>query len=622
MSRHIFCLFCLFFLFLNAQNVWCYEPLLEEKKLQEIVSAARHETIFSQEPGTLSVITAKDIEILNPPDLLWVLRYLPGVLLEYTSTGYANIILRGGVAMFPPISILLDGRPYNIEAIGITVWPFLLLDPSEIERIELVRTPASVHFGSNAVTGAINVVTKTPEEIRKNKINVILGTQSYRKEIGIFKEEFSPWHIYAFLGHEHMDDYEQDKLNMERLMARLSAARLTKLGTARIDIGLYHGDLNNLYHLNLFNIGQGTILNAKNVNHWGARISLEGPSYFLRFSNFLADGYLDFSGLDVKKQYYKQGDYLIEAEKTFYFYKQRLNLGLNVEYVTVNADFLDNEYQTRFAFFGEDFISLNKKVSLIVGARINYNPISDFFISPRISSIINLSNNLSFRYTFTKSFGNPTILFSNINVKNFSVRQQNYPYDLLINIQKESDPDYLKQDAHEITINIKNGKNYLLISGFIYNLKNIMNYESKFNFPQIEFIPVKYKKEIKGFDIEYKHRTSSNINLRLNYEYTYVKNKTLSITRKEFPRHLLSGLLIFRNKKISSYIGANYISEKEENNILIKDLFYLDMGLNYQINKNFKLSMQILNALKETNINTEFGTKLDRRIFVGIEFKW
>ncbi|OAG27883.1 TonB-dependent receptor plug domain-containing protein [Thermodesulfatator autotrophicus] len=617
----------LYFLFLGPLNGSYSQELIFDKEIfKELASAIRHETIFSKEPGTLSTLTSQDLEVLNPQDLTWILRYLPGVLVNYTSAGYANIMFRGATGIFPPIQVLLDGRPYTIEAIGITVWPFLLIDPHEIERIELISTPASVHFGSNALTGAINIVTKPPEAISKNYVQISGGSQSYFRTTGVFKKYIKPWHFYAFIGQETMDNFHSSDISMKRFMARTSLSRITNWGTLRIDFGLYNGEVKNLYILK--NVSEALdifdfSLNADDVYHWGTRISLEGASYFLRFSNYIANGDLIITNTFNPPVKYRQENYLLETQKYLYFYKQKLTFGFNLENTKTESEFIKNSDEIRFATFFEDEIKISKEFELFFGARLNYHPSADFYFSPRASIIFKPKNNLRIRYTYTKSFGNPIQYYSRINLKEYPIKTKNFIFYLTINPNREE--KYIKQEGHEISLLIKKEKQRALISGFRYLIKNYPYQEiEKIDLltGKINIISKFLKRRIKGFSIEYQYNIFKNFNLRANYEYTDTENLTKREKEIIFPRHLISGLIIYKKENWNSFIGLNYISKRRFESQKIGDIFYLDAGTNIKVNKKLTINIQGLNILNCKKKNDFLGRNLERRVFISLKCQW
>jgi outer membrane receptor protein involved in Fe transport len=59
---------------------------------------------------------------------------------------------------------LLDGRSIYLDFFGLVLWDFVPAITSEIKQIEVVRGPASAVWGANALTGVVNIITKSPRE--------------------------------------------------------------------------------------------------------------------------------------------------------------------------------------------------------------------------------------------------------------------------------------------------------------------------------------------------------------------------------------------------------------------------------------------------------------------------
>lgn len=145
-------------------------------KLKDAVVTAKQE--LKQAPG-VSIITAEDIKKRPPAnDLSDVIRREPGVNLTGNSTSGSRgnnrqIDLRG---MGPENTlILIDGRPSSSrnavrygwtgdrDTRGETNW----VPAEEVERIEILRGPAAARYGSGAMGGVVNIITKRPtEELR------------------------------------------------------------------------------------------------------------------------------------------------------------------------------------------------------------------------------------------------------------------------------------------------------------------------------------------------------------------------------------------------------------------------------------------------------------------------
>ena len=71
--------------------------------------------------------------------------------------------------------VLLDGRSVYQDFFGFVLWDFLPVDTTEIKQIEVIRGPASAVWGANAMTGVVNVITKTPREMQGTNVSIRFG---------------------------------------------------------------------------------------------------------------------------------------------------------------------------------------------------------------------------------------------------------------------------------------------------------------------------------------------------------------------------------------------------------------------------------------------------------------
>ena len=60
--------------------------------------------------------------------------------------------------------MLLDGRSIYLDFFGLVLWDLVPTNPNDIKQIEVVRGPASAVWGANALSGVVNIITKTPRE--------------------------------------------------------------------------------------------------------------------------------------------------------------------------------------------------------------------------------------------------------------------------------------------------------------------------------------------------------------------------------------------------------------------------------------------------------------------------
>jgi len=133
-----------------------------------VVSATRTEQRLKDAPASVTVITREDISSSPSPTTDDLLRQVPGFsLFRRSSSVVANpttqgVSLRGiGPSGASRTLVLVDGVPQNDPFGGWVYWSRIPLE--DIERIEVVRGGGSHLYGSAAMGGVINVVTRRPE---------------------------------------------------------------------------------------------------------------------------------------------------------------------------------------------------------------------------------------------------------------------------------------------------------------------------------------------------------------------------------------------------------------------------------------------------------------------------
>jgi len=154
-----------------------------------IVTTAKKLEKKSETAGIVSVVTAEDIRRYGAKTLLDVLRRMPSVFPTGASdiTGSMNSV-RGmhSSSINKHLLMLLNGRPIrDAYAGGINSSIYRGFPIDAIERVELVRGPGSVLYGSGAFAGVVNIITKAPVKGQKLESNIYTGYGSFNtKEIG------------------------------------------------------------------------------------------------------------------------------------------------------------------------------------------------------------------------------------------------------------------------------------------------------------------------------------------------------------------------------------------------------------------------------------------------------
>ena len=71
--------------------------------------------------------------------------------------------------------MLLDDRSIYLDFFGLVLWDFLPANMSDIKQIEVIRGPASAVWGANALTGVVNIITKTPRQAPGTTVSLTGG---------------------------------------------------------------------------------------------------------------------------------------------------------------------------------------------------------------------------------------------------------------------------------------------------------------------------------------------------------------------------------------------------------------------------------------------------------------
>ncbi|MFH0886814.1 MAG: TonB-dependent receptor [bacterium] len=167
-----YCILVLAAIFISSVSFASVIPVFEGKEM--IVTGVRIPAPILEAPSDVTVYTARDIEILGVESLADLLSLAPGVQVKH-SGGLGNssaIKVRGSTA--EQVLFLLDGRRISSPLLGQVDLGDWLLD--RIEKVEIVRGPASAVYGADAAFGVVNIITKTNKRTERYYLSSEGGT--------------------------------------------------------------------------------------------------------------------------------------------------------------------------------------------------------------------------------------------------------------------------------------------------------------------------------------------------------------------------------------------------------------------------------------------------------------
>ena len=146
-----------------------YEMILNK----DVVSASKKVESSFESPLSTSVISYEEIVESGARTIEEALRLVPGLIVREKSNGNFDVHIRGNDNLPPHhlfvysensiTLVMIDSRPVYNYVHGGTFWETLPVDIEDIDRIEVVRGPSSALYGPNAVSGVVNIITKTEE---------------------------------------------------------------------------------------------------------------------------------------------------------------------------------------------------------------------------------------------------------------------------------------------------------------------------------------------------------------------------------------------------------------------------------------------------------------------------
>lgn len=149
------------------------EMSLEELGNLEVTSVSKRMEKLADAPATVFVITAEDIRRSNAATLPEVLRLAPNLEVAEIDAAQFAISARGfNINGSNKLLVLIDGRSVYAPLDSGVFWDSTDFPLCEIQRIEIISGPGGTIWGSNAVNGVINIITKSSVDSKGGTLEV------------------------------------------------------------------------------------------------------------------------------------------------------------------------------------------------------------------------------------------------------------------------------------------------------------------------------------------------------------------------------------------------------------------------------------------------------------------
>jgi len=367
------------------------------------------------------VITDEDIRQSGATDLPTVLRRVPGLEVMQMSGADINVSIRGdNQTTANKLLVLVDGRSIYVDVQSNVYWKAIPVTLPEIKRIEVLKGPASSIYGFNAFDGVINIITKSPEEIKGTTLQFGGGTYGTISSAAIQAGTAGNLGYRLSVGHDQNQQwrnsdalaFRSNKFNAQTAYALSGGAKVTIAGGI-VNVNRFDGPIVDVFQLS-------TPFTDSYVN-----AGYERPNFFVRASWREWNASPTFITVPQLANSIRLADqnghsnnvpfvgntYNVEAQHSVTFGPtNRLTYGVNYRVNTLSSPAITQfSNENRLGFYLQDEWNMSQSLTAVAGVRYDMDTFIHPTISPRFTLLYTPVQDHTFHAGVSIAYRPPTL---------------------------------------------------------------------------------------------------------------------------------------------------------------------------------------------------------------------
>ena len=216
----------------------------------EVTTTSKEPEQIWKTSAAIYVLTQEDIRRSGATSIPEVLRLVPGVEIAQINSNSWSVAIRGfGSAFSKSVLVLIDGRSVYTPLFAGVYWDVQNVLLEDVERIEVIRGPGGTIWGSNAVNGVINIITKNTKDTRGSYASTSSGNGAQNESgvrYGAAHGNRLDYRAYA-MGFGRTPEFHSDGDNYDAWQLGQAGfrtdSRLTDRDTLTVQGDLYKGNV-------------------------------------------------------------------------------------------------------------------------------------------------------------------------------------------------------------------------------------------------------------------------------------------------------------------------------------------------------------------------------------------